>query len=453
MSSFSISQLSPWSRPFGPELIRLAWPICASLLSWSVMTLVDTLFIGQLGAAALGGVGLGAVASFFALSFGVGVFASGKVAISQAIGAERFDRIQPLVGATIFLAGCLGLTVVVVGQGLALGLPLLVRDSQVGELAQHYTGLRTLGGPVSVMAVALAQTRIAMGDSSSSMRASLIANIANIPLNALLIYGLQWGVRGAAIGSVLAQLLQVWTLLRVQRGDGFGLSAWTRKDVQAIWHFGLPGGLERLLDTGAFVALTTVLAQLPTEELAAHQIAIQISHFSFLPLHAIAEASSVLTAKSVGAGRDAEVRPCAHTARHLALYVASVNSLITLFLATEICRPFSPNEGVGELAAHLLLVGIPLCLINAYYSSYRGALRGTGDVHFTTRVTVLSAWLITPPLAIWCALHLGMGATGLWVALNVEIGVGAGWVVWRLARNGWSEAAVGSRRRLANQVR
>ena len=87
-------------KPF-PELGRLAWPITVSMLSYSIMTLVDTLFAGRLGASQVGAVGLGGVVTFTMLAFGFGLLRGSKVIVAQALGAGRRDRVKGSVGAAL----------------------------------------------------------------------------------------------------------------------------------------------------------------------------------------------------------------------------------------------------------------------------------------------------------------------------------------------------------------
>ena len=79
----------PWIDNPVPELARLAWPISVSMLSHSLLTLADTLFVGRLGPAPLAAVSLGGVASFALLCFGWGLLRAVKVLVAQGVGAGR----------------------------------------------------------------------------------------------------------------------------------------------------------------------------------------------------------------------------------------------------------------------------------------------------------------------------------------------------------------------------
>lgn len=443
MFSRSHSYDRSWVCRRRAQLLALAWPSVVSLLSFSAIGLVDTLFLGRLGSAALGSVGLGGVAAFAVVAFPMGLFGSGKVALAQADGAGQPERLPALVGAFCAHAALWGGVFALVGQAVALGLERFAADPELGRLARSYCSARCWGAPVSVAVAALSQARLGLGDARSPMRASLFANLANVGLNTLFIVVLQWGVVGAALGSVFAQGLELAVLVRAQRPHGFGLRSFGRSELASVWRLGAPGGVERLLDVGAFLALVGILGRMPRDELAAHQVALQLSHFAFLPLSAIADAACVLSARAVGAGREAEVRPLAQLSTRWSLVVGGSLALLQAFFARPLCGWFTPEAAVVSGAARLLLVGVPLALVYGHFSALRGVLRGAGDVQFVSRLTVACAWLCTPPLAYAFGVGLGWGAVGGWAALLAEVSLGAASVSWRLGQRSGAQSLSG----------
>src|SRR5215468_7642016 len=106
-SSSSLSSLTWTERP-GRELLRLAWPITVSMVSFSTMTLASTAFVARVGKDELAGVGLAGVIYIAFICFGIGLLRGAKTLVSQAVGASRSDRIPSLLGAALALAIVLG---------------------------------------------------------------------------------------------------------------------------------------------------------------------------------------------------------------------------------------------------------------------------------------------------------------------------------------------------------
>lgn len=430
----------------GPRLLRLAWPIAIAMLSYSVMTLIDTLFVGRLGAAALGGVGLGGVAAFTLVCFGFGLLRAVKVLTAQAVGAGEHARLPGFIGAGLVTA--LGLGVLVAGAGcfIAPELEHLAASHATGLVAAAYCQVRVLGSPIVLLSCAVREARYGRGDSQSPMRAAVLANVLHVPLNVLFIFTFDWGVTGAALATLLAQVLELGLLLRAQWSDGFGLGRVSRAGLEQLWRLGLPIACEFLLNVTAFAALVSIIARMSEVDLAAHQIALQVTHFSFLPALALGEAASVLSGQAVGARQPGRVPRIARAAIGLGWAHSGACAVVFIFAATVIAGWFTSDSAVVRSAAQLLYISAGFQLFDTVGTITRSVLRGTGDVRVPAAITVVLAWMVKPPLALWLGLSLGFGASGAWLALAIAIAFDAGLQWWRLQSGAWRRAVEATRR-------
>src|SRR5262245_22348516 len=128
----------PWERRSFLALLRLSWPITLSTLSYSVMTLVDTLLVGHLGPAALAGVGLGGTGAFGILCFLFGALRGAKTLVSQAVGAGRPKEAGAYLGAAIAFAIAFALLAIGLGQLVAGALRFITATEAAGESAALY---------------------------------------------------------------------------------------------------------------------------------------------------------------------------------------------------------------------------------------------------------------------------------------------------------------------------
>jgi multidrug resistance protein, MATE family len=446
------SRLSWTKSPFR-ELVRLAWPITISMLSYSAMTLAGTLFVGRISAAALAAVGLGGIAAFTVICFGFGLLRSVKVLVSQAVGAERTEQVSGYVGAGIAAACGLGIVALVGGHFLAQALPGLTQSSEAGELAGVYLQIRNLGAPFALVAVALREARYGLGDSRSPMIAAVVANVTNVALDAALIFGLGLGVSGAAWATVVSHALEVALLLRASRSSGLGLRSFDMPKLAAVWRLGLPLGLQFLLEVGAFAVLVVILARIGEVDLAAHQIALQLCHFSFLPAFALGEAASVLSGQAVGAGADRLVRPVGRLALIAASVYTGACGIAFAVFAPLLAAAFTDEPAVRALAVRLIYVAAVFQIFDGANIVARCVLRGTGDVRVPAAIAVVTSWVCTPPLTLLLGVVLGLGAFGGWLGLCLEIVAGSAILWWRLERNHWVSAARRSREELEQSTR
>src|SRR5258706_6567487 len=247
------------------------------------------------------------------------------------------------------------------------------------------------------------------------MRATVAAQVVNIGLAVLFIFVLKQGVRGAATATVIAHAVEAGVLSLASRERGFGLSAVRRADLAALFRVGLPTGIQFVLEVGAFAMLSLMISLFSEVDMAAHQIAIQIIHFSFLPAFAVAEACSVLSGQAVGAGAYALVTRVARLALVITgVYTAAWSVLLT-FGSGALVAGFTPDGDVVATAIRLLHVAAVFQMFDGANMVARCALRGAGDVRYAAVVGVVTSWLTTPPLAWLLGHHYGLGAYGGWV--------------------------------------
>ena len=446
MSEVRSSHDLPWlNRPFA-ELVRLSWPITLSTLTDSVMTLVDTLLVGRLGAAELAGVGTGGIAAFALLMFSFGLLRGAKTLVSQAVGAGRSDEVGAHLGAALTAALGIGVLTMGLGQILAMLLEHVASTAASQRAAHTYLSIRILGAPLVLVYVALREVRYGQGDARSPMWASIIANAVNIGLASLFIFVFRWGVAGAAWATVIAHGTEAGVLALVQHVTrGWGIRRMRREHLLALMRMGLPTGLQFTLEIGSFQLMSWMIASFGDLQMAAHQIGIQVLHFSFLPAFAVGEGASVLAGQAVGARRDDLVVPVAR----LAMAVTGVYTLlctVVLVVASRlIAGAFTEDAALILLASRLLLVGALFQVFDAANIVARAILRGAGDVRVAAVIGVITSWLFTPPLTWLLGARLGWGAVGSWVGLTVEIVAAAVVLWWRLERRHWLAAAERSR--------
>ncbi len=430
-----------WERAPLRALLVLAWPIVVSLLSYAMMTLIDTLFVSRLGAAALSGVGLGGMVSWVLIGFSFGLLRATKTLVSQSVGAGEPGAAHGYLCAGLLLALALGLVTTAVGLAVARALPWIAATQSAGTYAEQYLSIRTMGSLPVLLYAALREARYGLGDATLPMRAALVGNCLNIVLDYLWIVVAGFGVAGAAWATVAGHTIEAAILLGAQTRRGLGWRALRPHHVRATWRLGVPTGLQFVLEFGAFSMLTAMLAALSDVDMAAHQIAIQVIHFSFLPALALGEACSVLVGQAVGAKRNDLVRVIARRGLAAAASYTGMGTLVLAMGARPITAAFTEDAALSLVTMQLLYVAAVFQVFDGASVVARGTLRGAGDVSYSATVCVGTAWALTPPLGWLLAYGLQLGAFGGWVALCAEIMVGAAILWWRVEKKGWLPAA------------
>ena len=288
------------------EILRLAVPAFAALVSEPLFLLADAAIVGHLGTPQLAG--LGVAAAILQTLLGVFVFlaygTTSSVARQVGAGDRRAALTQGMDG--IWLALGLGLVMTAVGAGLAEPLVGLFDPApEVTPYALTYLRISAIGLPF--MFVVLAATGVLRGllDTRTPLVVAVAANLLNIALNVLRVYGLDLGIAGSAWGTVLAQTGAAAALLAVVVRGARRHGATLVPDlpgIRAAGRTGVPLVVRTVTLRGALLVTTYVATAQGATSIAAHQVAFTIWTFLAFALDALAIAAQALTGRSLGAG-------------------------------------------------------------------------------------------------------------------------------------------------------
>jgi MATE family multidrug resistance protein len=373
----------PWLRQPFLALFKLAWPTALSMVSFSIMTTVDTLLVGRLGTAELAGVGLAGTTAFVLLCFSFGLLQGAKTLVAQAIGAGRRDAVLSYVGVALCTGLAFGIVTAVAGELISCVIGRMTASAGASVAARTYLSIRALAAPMVLVQVALREVRQAQNDVRSPMVATITANVVNVVLALLFIFRFHWGVAGAALAAVVAHGVEAGVLLLVQRASGgFGIRSFGRDHFRELVRIGIPTAIQFMLEVGAFALLTLAISTFSELDMASHQIALQIVHFSFLPCVAVGEAAAILCGQAVGADRDDLVRYVARRAAAIAAAYAALCSLAMVLFGHALAGAFTREVAAAAIATRLLRVAGLFGVVDAMNIVARCVLRGTGDVRF-----------------------------------------------------------------------
>jgi multidrug resistance protein, MATE family len=433
-----------WEHRPGSALIALAGPTTLSLLSFAFMGVVDTLLVSKLGSATLAGVGVGIVITQFLGGFGFGLLRGEKILLAQARGDHERGRV--LVGAGLLLGVQLGLAMLVLGELAALIVPHFCATPEAGAAARAYLAVRSLSYPVVMVYVALREARYGYGETRSPLISAIAGNTTHALLDWIAIYALGWGAAGAGLAGSLAFVVQAVLLAFAQRETGVTFGPAAREARVDVARTGAFTGLQFVLETGSLAALSLLLAGMSNLQMAAHQIAVQLAAFCFLPALAIAESATVLTAEAYGRARYEAVHAVARAARKLGLAYSVLCALVLLAGGGVIAGWFTREPALVALARSVLGFVAAYQLFESLALGSHGVLRGVGAARFSAICGMACAWLCTPWLGYLLARHYELGAVGVWIAHTVELAVASLVLARYVERGSWQRARPGQDR-------
>lgn len=426
------------------ELVELAWPIAAGMLGETALGLCDTALVGALGPAALAGVGVATAILFLGYALMFGLMRGVKVRAAYAVGEGRpEDAIRYAeAGAAIGLVAGLGIFALSRDVGGVLAW-LGVAPSMIPH-AKDFVAARTFGALGTCVGAALIQYLQGIGDSRSPMYVGLGGNVINAALAYTLIHGKfglpALGVRGAGYATAATEVLELVALVWVVRRHAARAKrpALARKTaLREVATLGVPTGLHFVLEGMAFTAFTTILGSMRPEEMAAHQIALNVIRASFLPGVAVSEAASVLVARSLGKGSLGEADRVTRSALALAVGFMSLCGIGFALFGARIAGVFSHDPLVVSMTRNLLLVAAVFQALDAVNMVLRGALRGAKDVRWVAIVGTTVVWIAVPGAALVLGRLAGLGALGGWLGFVLETTLASSLLWWRWSRGAW----------------
>jgi MATE family multidrug resistance protein len=431
------------------DLTRLAIPIVAVNLGQMMMSVVDTLMVGRLSAAAIAAVALGSLLFFAAAISGEGILLVLDPVISQAVGAQDGTGQARGVQRGVVLAVAMTLPA---GLFLAFCHPLMTllrQPTDVVPLAASYVWILIPGILPFFLFTGQRQTLQALGKVRPILLAMLLANLANAFLNWVLIFGNLGAPALGVAGSAWATSASRWIMCLSLAAIAWPifrplLQPWDRASLEMaplarMVRLGLPIGGQRLLEYMTFGITALAMGWLGTTALAGHQIALNLAALSYMVPLGIGAAGAVMVGRAVGAGLPELARQHARLAMVLGGGVMLVGAAFFVGTPAFLARLYTSDPAAMAMAAMLLPLAGAFAVFDGLQVVGLGVLRGLGDTHVPMLINLLGFWVIGLPAGFALAFGADMGAAGLWWGLVVGLAVVALLLVarirYRFARN------------------
>jgi len=297
-------------RRFSPtdkEILGLAIPALGSLAIDPLLTLADTAFVARLGTIDLAALGVDTAIlgfAFFAFNFLAYVVTA---LVARALGQGRPEEARRWVGDALLLAVVLGVIVAVVMELLApLFVDLMGAGPDVADPAVSYLRIRALATPAVLVVMAGHGAFRGHKDTLTPLKVALGVNLLNLVLDPLLIFGVGWGLEGAAVATVVAQYLgAVWFLRLIARRNMGARPRGLRESLPSLLDLGRNGALLTARTGLLLIALTiaaSVATRLGPAQIAAHQLVAQIFLLSALLADSFAIAAQAMVGETSARG-------------------------------------------------------------------------------------------------------------------------------------------------------
>jgi putative MATE family efflux protein len=409
----------------------LAVPMIMEMVMESVFAVVDIFFVGRLGNEAVATVGLTESVLTLVYSVAIGISMAATALVARRVGEKNLEEAAHAGMQTLLFAVFLSVIISVVGI-LSAGSILRLMGGSEKMIADNIYYTRIMyGGNIVIMLIFIINGIFrGAGDASIAMRSLWIANICNIILCPLLIYGLGpvpgLGLKGAAIATttgrgigVLYQLYRLFIRQGLLQFKARHLSP-HKELLKQIVKIAGTGTVQFLVSSASWIFLARLMAGFHEAAMAGYQVAIRLLIFFLLPAWGLSNAAATLTGQNLGAGKPERAEQSVWTtAGYNIIFMLMVTGFFYVF-GKPVVNFMNSDEQARHYALQALQIissgyvffGISMVMLNAF--------NGAGDTRTPTIVNLVGFWLFQIPLAWVLSQHTFKEPKGVFIAIIIS---------------------------------
>lgn len=426
-------------------ILSLAVPAMVENILQTIVGFVDILFVSKLGLVEVTAVGVAnaILAVYIAIFMAIGIGTSALIA--RAVGAGEFRKAQDVARQSTMFSLYMGLVFGIVT--LIFAEPLLrLMGAEPRVLVDGVKYLRIVAIPSVFISLMLMFGNIlrASGDTKTPMKVSLWINILHVGLDYFLIFGLWkfngWGIAGAALATVIVRVIGTFALYYFIKQSGVAFSFLKSLRLERntytlpILKLSAPAAVERLIMRLGQVLYFGLIIRIGTETYAAHLIAGNLEVFSFMPGYGLAIAATTLVGQNLGAKRGKDARSYGLLTSVIAIIFMSLVGVILFIFSPWFATWFTLDEKVIDMVTTALRIDAFAQPALALSLVLTGALQGAGDTKSPMYSTAIGMWFIRVLGVYILGLKLGMGITGVWISIAIDLFIRAIYLLLRFKK-------------------
>lgn len=429
--------LSNYTKEFSYNL-KLSTPVILGLLGHTLVGMIDNIMVGKLDPINLAAVSLGNSYIFVAMSLGIGFSAAITPIVAEAHSERNNEKLK-----TSFINGfilCLFLGIFLYGSILLLKGTLIYLDQpqEVVRLALPYIDIVAISLIPLLLFQALKQFVDGLSKTIYPMYATVLANIINVIINYILIFGMlgfpKLGIIGAAIGTLVSRFIMFSFLFYMLMNkeiiydyiSDLKSFVYNRFMIKKILSLGFPTSLQMFFEVGLFTSaiwLSGLLGEIPQ---SANQIVLNISSMTFMVASGLSVSAAIRAGNQKGLKNYKELKRISLSILLLGICFASIFSLVIYLLRDYLPyiyidinnqENYFENIRIVSIASKLFIIVAIFQLVDSAQVIVLGTLRGMQDVKIPTIIVFIAYWIIGFPISFILGDESLMAESGIWIGL------------------------------------
>ena len=438
MSSVNLSSPTVTLKEHFRKNIYLAYPVVIGQLGHIMVNVADSMMVGRVGVIPLAGATFAGIIYMTLVLFGLGV----SYAITPLVAVEDKENRPSLLGFLqngLLMNFVLGTILAIIGFGVSFFLQYFGQLPEVVAEAKGYLQIMSLSIIPLMVFQTFRQYTEGLSDTMNPMIVSVISNLLNIGLNWIFIFG-HFGVEpmglfGAGLATLIARILMPIIIIYLTKKKTVGFKFhFEMTGIQQLLKIGIPLGMQFIFEVGAFAGAGIMIGWMGAEELAAHNIALNLSAVSYMAATGIAAASTIRMGNQIRLKDKQNLRLAGFTSFITATVFMAFCAILLIVYKDFLPTLYVDDPIVISMASTLLLVGAAFQISDGLQSVGLGVLRGLRDVKVPTVVTFTAFWIVSLPLGYLLGFNYGLGVNGVWIGLLFGLTIAAGLHIWRFIR-------------------
>jgi len=446
------------------SLISLSVPIVLANILQAAYQMVDTFWVGRLGAEAIAAVSISFPVIFLLISFGLGLAMAGSILTAQYKGKADQGAINHIAGQTLLMVFFVSIIISVVGYYFSPGLiKLMGAEESVFLNAVSYLQISFLGIVFMFVYLVFQSLMRGVGNVKVPMFIVLGTVLLNAILDPLFIFGYgsfpAMGVPGAALATIITQglsaLVGVLILFFSKKDIHISINK-LRFDfplIKKMFFLGLPSSIEHSTRSLGMIVMAFLVVSFGTVTMAAYGIGTRMMSLAVIPAIGLSMAASTLVGQNMGAGKIERAERTAAISALVGFFSLSFLGVFMFVFAEGICSFFIPGETETIKSAALFLRFIVFSFgLIGIHQPILGVFRGAGNTISPMVFTVVLLWVVQFPLAYILSKHTGLAEVGIWIAFPVASFVSTILIFLWFVKGSWKEKRITEEIRVLERV-
>ena len=430
--------LQAYTKEFSYNL-KLAYPVIIGMIGHTLVGFVDNAMVGQLGTSELAAISLGNSFVFLAMAFGIGFSTAITPLIAESDARKNKSNTKSILSNGILVCIFLGAVLMII---VLIAKPIIYymgQSEEVVNLAYPYITLVAISLFPLIIFQSFKQFSDGLSFTKIAMISTVIANLINVVINYILIYG-KFGfpkleLVGAGIGTLISRFIMVLIIIYLIKSnpkinqylDNLFSLKYSSIITKKIINLGYPSALQMMFEVGFFISGIWVCGIIGINYQAANQIALNLSSLTFMVALGLSVAATIRIGNQKGLNDYKNLKRIAISIFLITVLIELIFALIFIifsdflpWLYLENNNNFDVLETVS-LASKLLIIVALFQIFDGIQIVAQGALRGIQDVKIPSMICFLSYIIFGVPIMIYLGLYTDLKATGVWIGFLIGL--------------------------------